>query len=271
MKIVAFTNQKGGVGKTNTTVNLAVGLARMGKKVLIVDTDPQGDATKSLGFDTPDAIPHTLATLMEKSIRDEPISPEDYAETIVHNAEGVDLIPSNIDLSAIEVSLVNAMNREQTLAPILHDQRSYDYVLLDCMPSLGMIPLNCLAAADRVIIPVQAQYLPAKGLEQLLKTVVRVRRKINPRLEIGGILLTMTDPTTRLTKEIRSMIQSAYGSQLRIFLTEIPRAVRAAEASIEGKSILAYDPRGKVTAAYAELAKEVLALERTHKKADLAR
>ena len=252
MKIVAFTNQKGGVGKTNTTVNLAVGLARMGKKVLIVDTDPQGDATKSLGFDTPDAIPHTLATLMEKSIRDEPISPEDYAETIVHNAEGVDLIPSNIDLSAIEVSLVNAMNREQTLAPILHDQRSYDYVLLDCMPSLGMIPLNCLAAADRVIIPVQAQYLPAKGLEQLLKTVVRVRRKINPRLEIGGILLTMTD-------------------QLRIFLTEIPRAVRAAEASIEGKSIFAHDPRGKVTAAYAELAKEVLSLERTHKKADLAR
>lgn len=267
MKTIAIANQKGGVGKTNTTVNLGVGLARTGKRVLLVDADPQGDTTKSLGWHNPDELSYTLSDFMGNAITDEPITRSSYETGILHHMEGVDLIPANIELSAVEFSLVNAMSRERMLSTILRELPGYDYVLIDCMPSLGMLTINCLAAADRVIIPVQAQYLPAKGLEQLLKTVGRVRRQINPRLEIGGILLTMTDSQTNLTKEIRGLIHEAYGSQLKIFSSEIPRSVRAAEASGDGKSIFAYDPRGKVARAYTGLTKEVLSLERTRQKA----
>ena len=171
----------------------------------------------------------------------------------------VDLIPANIALAGLEVSLVNAMSRETVLKQLLSQFRDrYDYILLDCSPSLGMLTVNALAAADDVLIPVQAQYLSAKGLEQLLQTINRVRSKINPQLHTLGILLTMVDSRTNYAKEISSLIRDAYGSQIRVFDTDIPRSVRAAETSAEGKSIFLHDPKGKVADAYRILTREVM-------------
>jgi len=183
-------------------------------------------------------------------------------------------MPANIELSGTEVSLVNAMTRESVLKQYLDSvKRQYDYVLLDCMPSLGMLTINALAAADSVLIPVQAQYLPAKGLEQLLQTVNKVRRQINPKLQIDGILLTMVDSRTNYAKEISALLRDTYGSKIKVFATDIPHSVRAAEISAEGKSIFAHDPGGKVAEAYQELTKEVLKIEKQRQKhkADLSR
>ncbi len=238
--IIAVTNQKGGVGKSTTCENLGVGLAAEGKKVLLVDTDPQGSLTISMGWQN-----------------DQPIQP---GEGILHHAEGVDLIPANIELAGLDVALVNSMNREKMLKQVLDSaKREYDFILLDCMPSLGMLTVNALAAADTTLIPVQAQYLSAKGLEQLLQTVQKVRRQINPKLKIEGILLTMTDNRTNYGKQISNLIRQAYGKHLKVFDQTIPRSVRAAETSAAGKSIFSYDPKGKVAEAYKSLAKEVLA------------
>ena len=255
--IIAVTNQKGGVGKSTTCENLGVGLAMEGKKVLLVDTDPQGSLTISMGWKQPDELPTTLSTLMAKAMNDQPIHP---GEGVLHHAEGVDLIPANIELAGLEVTLVNSMNREKMLKQVLDSaKREYDFILLDCMPSLGMLTINALAAADVALIPVQAQYLSAKGLEQLLQTVQKVRRQINPKLKIEGILLTMTDSRTNYGKQISNLIRQAYGKHLKVFEQTIPRSVRAAETSAAGKSIFAYDPKGKVAEAYKSLAKEVLA------------
>ena len=280
--IIAVTNQKGSVGKSTTCENLGIGLAMEGKKVLLVDTDPQGsltivasllwlvvctacrfifarhaDIAISMGWQQPDELPTTLSTLMQKAMNDQPIQP---GEGILHHAEGVDLIPANIELAGLEVALVNSMNREKMLKQVLDSaKREYDFILLDCMPSLGMLTINALAAADAALIPVQAQYLSAKGLEQLLQTVQKVRRQINPKLKIEGILLTMTDSRTNYGKQISNLIRQAYGKHLKVFEQTIPRSVRAAETSAAGKSIFAYDPKGKVAEAYKSLAKEVLA------------
>ena len=182
---IAIVNQKGGTGKTTTCENLGIGLAMEGKKVLLVDADPQGSLTISMGWQQPDELPTTLSTLMQKAMNDQPIQP---GEGILHHAEGVDLIPANIELAGMEVSLVNTMNREKMLKQVLDGaKREYDFILLDCTPSLGMLTVNALAAADTTLIPVQAQYLSAKGLEQLLQTVQKVRRQINPKLKIEGI------------------------------------------------------------------------------------
>lgn len=263
-KCIAITNQKGGVGKTTTTANLGIGLAREGKRVLLVDSDPQGSLSISLGYPQPDTLPVTLATILKKLILDEPVKPY---EGILRHEEGIDLMPANIELSGMEVSLVNAMSRERVLKQYLDSvKHDYDYVLLDCMPSLGMLTINALTAADSVIIPVQAQYLPAKGLEQLLQTVSKVRRQLNPKLSIDGILLTMVDNRTNYAKEINALLRDTYGTKIKVFNSEIPHSVRAAEISAEGKSIYAHDPNGKVAGAYTALTKEVLSIEKQRQK-----
>ena len=254
---IAIVNQRGGTGKTTTCENLGVGLVREGKKVLLVDADPQGSLTISMGWQQPDELPTTLSTLMQKAMNDQSIPP---GEGVLHHAEGVDLIPANIELAGLEVALVNGMNREKMLKQVLESaKREYDFILLDCMPSLGMLTINALAAADAALIPVQAQYLSAKGLEQLLQTVQKVRRQINPKLKIEGILMTMTDSRTNYGREIDALIRQVYGSKIRVFEQPIPHSVRAAEISAEGRSIFAHDPKGKVAAAYQSLTREVLA------------
>lgn len=254
--VIAVVNQKGGTGKTTTCENLGIGLANEGKKVLLVDTDPQGSLTITLGNPRPDDLPVTLTDLMAKIMQDQPPLPK---EGILSHEEGVDLVPANITLSGLEVSLVNAMSRETILKQYLETVKSqYDYILLDCMPSLGMLTVNALAASDQVLIPVQANYLSAKGLEQLLQTVNKVKRQINPKLRIEGILLTMVDSRTNYAKEISTLIRDTYGSKLKVYDADIPRSVRAAEISAEGVSIFKHDPGGKVAEAYRSLTKEVL-------------
>lgn len=254
-KIIAICNQKGGVGKTVTTVNLGIGLARQDKRVLLVDVDAQGYLTASLGYQQPDHLDETLATVLGKIIEDEPVTP---GEGIIHQEEGVDLLPANIELSGLEVTLVNTMSRETILREYLNTIRDrYDVILLDCCPSLGMLTINALTAADTVIVPLQAHYLSLKGMEQLMRTIGRVKRQLNPSLEVSGILITMADLRTTYSREIVELLRKTYGSKLKIFDTIIPQSIRAAETSAEGKSIFLHDPSGKVSAAYQALTMEV--------------
>ena len=270
-KVIALANQKGGVGKTTTTVNLGIGLAKQGKKVLLIDADAQGSLSVSLGNQQPDKLDVTLATIMGKVIEDVPIQRE---EGILHHEEGVDFMPANIELSGTEVALVNTMSREVVLRTYVNEVRQkYDFILIDCMPSLGMMTINALAAADSVIIPVQSHFLPIKGLEQLIQSVNRVKKQLNPNLKIDGILLTMVDNRTNFAREITALLRSTYGDKLKIYNTEIPLSIKAAEISAEGKSIYAHDPRGKVALAYEELTREVLHDEKQRQKykADIVR
>ena len=265
--VMAVVNQKGGTGKTTTCENLGIGLANEGKKVLLVDTDPQGSLTIALGHPRPDDLPVTLTDLMAKVMQEQPIAPR---EGILTHEEGVDLVPANITLSGLEVSLVNAMSRETVLKQYLEPlKKEYDFILLDCMPSLGMLTVNALAASDQVLIPVQANYLSAKGLEQLLQTINKVKRQINPKLKIEGILLTMVDARTNFAKEISTLIRETYGGKLKVYDADIPRSVRAAEISAEGVSIFKHDPGGKVADAYRSLTKEVLANAEKRRKHQL--
>ena len=263
-RVIAVANQKGGVGKTTTTFSLGVALSKMGKKVLLVDADPQGDLTTYMGWYEQDKLPLTLADLMEQSMNDEPIRAK---EAILHHKENVDLIPSNLDLSAMEMSLVNAMSREYTMRNCLSEvKKDYDYIILDCMPSLGMVTINALASADSVIIPIQSQYLAAKGMTHLLKTISKVKRQINPDLKVDGALLTLVDKRTNLSKEMKVQLQENYGSLLKLFDTQIPLAIKTAESTSRGKSIFTYDKNSKVAEAYSSFAKEVVDIGKERSK-----
>ena len=245
-----------GVGKTTTTVNVGIGLAREGKKVLLIDADPQGSLTASLGYEEPDDLRITLATIMMDVINEEEISLEDG---ILHHQENVDLLPANIELSALEVTMGNVMSREMIMKEYIDAIRCrYDYILIDCMPSLGMMTINALVSSDSVLIPVQAAYLPVKGLQQLIKTILTVKKRLNRKLAIEGILLTMVDFRTNYARDIASRVHTTYGSQIEVFENVIPMSVKAAETSAEGKSIYMHCPKGKVAEAYMKLTQEVL-------------
>jgi chromosome partitioning protein len=255
-KVIAITNQKGGVGKTTTTFNLGVALAKQGKRVLVVDVDPQSNLTTYAGWYDENELKYTLTDLMEQSMNDDEIK---IKESILHHKENVDLIPSNLSLSALENSLTYAMSREYTLRNCLSSIKDdYDYILLDCQPSLGMLTINALASANSVIIPVQSEYFALRGMADLFKIINKVRRQINPTLKIEGALLTLVDSRTNLPKEIETQLKDNYGSILNLFKTQIPRAVKTAESTSSGGSVFSYDKNGTVANAYSSFAKEVL-------------
>lgn len=258
--------------KTTSVLNLGVALAKRGKKVLLIDADAQANLTMALDYKQPDELSKTISTVMQSVIDDER---SDIQGSILHHKEGVDLLPSSIELSGLEVRLINAISRERVMKSCINEvKKNYDYVLIDCMPSLGMITINALAAADSVIIPTQPHYLSAKGLELLLRSISKVKRQINPRLKIDGILMTMVMPRTNISKDITALVKRAYGQKIKIFDAQIPHSVRAIEATAMGESIFEYDRNGKIAASYKALGEEVIALgekERNKHRADSVR
>ncbi|MEA5151322.1 MAG: ParA family protein [Oscillospiraceae bacterium] len=260
-EVIAIANQKGGVGKTMSTINMGISMVRQGKKVLLIDADPQGTMTNNLGFRPIERLPATLDTLLKAAITGKPM--ESITALLKHD-EGVDVLPANIQLSGSERDLV--ISNDRTVFSKVLDQirPDYDYILIDCMPSLGALTLNVLTAADSVIIPVQAGYEASQGLQQLMRTIASVKQQLNPDLKISGVLLTMVDEQTNLAKTISSLIRDTYGSKLHVFANNIPRTVRLAETGPEGKSIFTCSGRSDDTAkkaahAYESAAKEVIA------------
>ena len=260
-KVIALANQKGGVGKTTTTVNLGAALTRQSKKVLLIDADPQASLTISLGNKKPKELTLTLSEAMQ-SVLDE--REANFKDFIVRHEEGFDYIPANINLSGMESRLLNTMiNRDSTIKTIIESLKpEFDYVILDTMPSLGMLTINTLAASDSVIIPSQPHYLSAKGLDLLLHTVSNVKQYINPQLTVDGILLTMVDARAHFTQDIMNLLRNSYLGKIKVFRSEIPLSVRAVETSSAGTSIFSHDKNSKIAIAYNNLSKEVLDIEK---------
>ncbi|MDL2287457.1 ParA family protein [Eubacteriales bacterium OttesenSCG-928-G02] len=260
-RVIAAVNQKGGVGKTNLSTNMSIGLAQRGYKVLIVDLDSQASQTVSLGWTQPDELPVNIATILSKVMesqsnrRSEPIDPHDG---ILHHHEGVDLMPSGIELSGLELRMINAYRRESLLKSYVSMVRpDYDYIVLDCPPTLGVMTVNALAAADGIIVPVQPEFLSVVGMTQLFDTVAMVKEEINPTLKVEGVLFTLANMRTNLAKNTAEIVKEAYGDNIRIFPTPIPYSTKVKEASAAGKSIFAYEPNGKAAYAYEKLVEEV--------------
>ncbi len=251
-KIVSFSNQKGGVGKTTTCVNMAAYLADMGKNVLIIDIDPQGNATTGLGFSK---------STLKQSAYNVLIDDEKASDNIVNTeVPHLDLLPSNIDLAGAEVELVYKKNREKVLKNALAEVREkYDYIFIDCSPSLGLLTINALAAADSVIIPIQSEYYALEGLSQLMNSITLVKQHLNPALEVDGVVLTMNDNRSRISRQISEEITKLFTK--RLFEIVVPRNVRLVEATSYGKPIMLHDPKCAGARAYKALTQEYLSRE----------
>ena len=248
-KIIAIINQKGGVGKSTTAINLAAALGEMGKQVLLVDLDPQGNATSGLGIEKKQ---------LTRCIYDVLLKDVDITEVIIPDVcPGLDLVPATINLAGAEVELVSEMARESRLRDAVGSLRGkYDYVFIDCPPSLGLLTVNALVGADKLIIPIQTEFYALEGVTKLLESMKRVKSRLNPSLEIFGILLTMYDMRTTLSRQVAAEVRNYFGNQ--VFETMIPRTVKLSEAPSYGVPITQHDPSGKGAAAYVELAKEVV-------------
>jgi chromosome partitioning protein len=257
MSVICIVNQKGGVGKTTTAAALAEGLGEHQKSVLLIDWDPQASLTISLGFN-PDSLQLTAYDVLTSIIRNNGrYSLRDV--TLKTGNPHIDLVPANVELSQAQLDLVNAFTREMVLKEMLQPiRKDYDYILLDCLPSLGLLTINALSASDSVLIPLQADFLAMKGLAMLLNTIIRVQEKINPSLEILGILFTMANSRTLHSREVIEVTRRAFGNSIRVFDASVPISVRFKEAPAAGMSILTYAPSSEGAEAYRLLTKEVL-------------
>ncbi len=254
-KVISISNQKGGVAKTTSAVNLGIGLAKLGSKVLCIDSDSQGNLSVSLGIAEPDSLDYTLADILRDTINEIEIG----RKGILHHKENIDFIPANIDLSDMEIQLINTIGRETILRQYVEQIKDYyDYIIIDCSPNLGMITINALTCADSIVIPVQASYLPLKGLQMLIKTIMKIKRQLNPKLEIEGILITMVDGRTNYSKEIIQLLKNEYGDTIRIFKNVIPRSIKQDETTVSGNSIYKYAKNSKVAKSYESFVSEIV-------------
>lgn len=254
-KVIAVANQKGGVGKTTTSLNLAAGLTRLGKKVLLIDMDPSGNLTIGLGFEKNQRV--TLKNMMEYIIMDIQFEP---TEAVISHEEGFDLVPSNKLLTGMDTSLVTIEEREKVLQKYISMLRhDYDYIIIDCMPSLGMLTINAMTAADSILIPVQPKYYSADGISELLKVYAAVKKNFNPNIEIEGILYTIDEARLNSTKRMKEAVEEAYGSNIKMFDITIPRAAVIEDSAQAGVSVIKYRSSSNGADAYRVLALEVAA------------